>query len=606
MMSAGASAQPAMPGRRIRAAGLVRRYWPLLPVVIFLFVFFLLPVAQLLTASIVDEAGAFTAAHYSRLATTPVYANILVVTLQISLWVTLLCVVIGYAIAYLLATVSERTRNYLILLVLLPFWMSFLVRTFAWIVLLGRRGMINDLLATIGAIDSPLSLIYNMFGLLVGMTHALLPLAVLTMLPVLLSTDGNLRKAAAILGARGGETFWRVIFPLSMPGVAAAGLLVFITALGFFITPALLGGAAQTMITQVIIRQVQELLNWAFAGALSMLLLCSAIVLILIYNRILGAGTLFGADTASRAPSARRGLANLGLSAAATFVIAVLGRAGDLVGRFIEILADLTGIRSLIRLPRFALWVFVIASLAFLMLPSIFLIPMSFSGASFISWPPTNPSLKWYDAFFNSPAWVGALVRSIAIAAISAVLAMLLAVPAAFVIAFNRFFGQSAVMSVVLAPLVVPKVIIGVALFYLFAQVRLVDTPFSLVLAHTVLCIPYVLIAVLAVLKNYDVRLDHAAWTLGANRLRTLFAVTLPIIRPGLLSAFVFAFITSFDDVTIALFLSGSAATTLPKQMWVDAVLNVTPMLAAVSTITMVMVSVLILATEVIRRRVAN
>ena len=149
---------------------------------------------------------------------------------------------------------------------LLPFWTSFLVRTFAWIVLLGRNGAVNGLLRAMGITDAPAELIYNFTGVMIGMTHALMPLAILTMVAVMENIDPNLARAATTLGARGGQAFWRIYFPLSLPGVAAAGLLVFITALGFFITPALLGGRREIMITQVIIEQVQDLLNWAFAG----------------------------------------------------------------------------------------------------------------------------------------------------------------------------------------------------------------------------------------------------------------------------------------------------------------------------------------------------
>jgi putative spermidine/putrescine transport system permease protein len=158
-------------------------------------------------------------------------------------------------------------------------------------------------------------------------------------------------------------------------------------------------------------------------------------------------------------------------------------------------------------------------------------------------------------------------------------------------------------MAFILSPLIIPRMIIAVALFYLYARIGLVGTSLGLVLGHTVLAVPYVVVTVMAVLKNYDERLDQAAGTLGANPGRTLWHITFPLIRPGLIAAFLFAFITSFDELTIALFVSGGLATTLPKQMWDDALLKVSPTLAAVSTVLLIFVTAMILLAEYFRRR---
>ena len=188
----------------------------------------------------------------------------------------------------------------------MPFWTSFLVRTFAWIVLLGRSGAVNDLLVALGLVEYPVRMIYNFTGVMIGMVHALMPLCVLTMLSVMINIDTNLTRAASTLGARGGQAFWRVYFPLSVPGVAAGGLLVFITALGFFITPALLGGRKDTMIVQLIIFQIHEVLNWAFAGAIALLLLVTVLAIFFLYDRLLGLSTLSG-ETAAAGAARRHG-----------------------------------------------------------------------------------------------------------------------------------------------------------------------------------------------------------------------------------------------------------------------------------------------------------
>ena len=173
--------------------------WPLFPVLIFLAVLFIFPVAQLLWLSVVDDAGALTSVHYSRLLDSAVYVKVLGITFRIAAWTTLFAIVAGYPVAYLLATVGARTRNNLILWVLMPFWTSFLVRTFAWMVLLGRRGAVNDWLQTLGITDAPVRLIYNFAGVMIGMVHALMPLAIVTMLAVMRNIDENLPKAASTL-----------------------------------------------------------------------------------------------------------------------------------------------------------------------------------------------------------------------------------------------------------------------------------------------------------------------------------------------------------------------------------------------------------------------
>jgi ABC-type spermidine/putrescine transport system permease subunit II len=180
---------------------------------------------------------------------------------------------------------------------------------------------------------------------------------------------------------------------------------------------------------------------------------------------------------------------------------------------------------------------------------------------------------------------------------------MSIGVPAAFFLARKQFFGKVALFAFLVSPIIMPNIIIAVALFYLYAKLGLVGTNIGLILGHTVLAIPYVVITVMAILKNYDHRIDQAAWTLGANKWQTLTRVTLPLLSAGLIASFMFAFIISFDELTIALFVTGGEVTTLPKQMWDDALMRVSPALAAVASLLLAFMSCVILATEYFRRR---
>jgi ABC-type spermidine/putrescine transport system permease subunit I len=577
-----------------------RRYLGVAPLILFLLLLFVYPIVDMLWLSFFDQAGEPTTEHYRAVVAVPVWLRVMLITFEIAGWTTVFSVLAGYPVAYLLATASESTRNRLLLWVMLPFWTSFLVRTFAWIVLLSQNGPINRLVAALGLSDAPLALIYNFTGTMIGMVHALMPLAVLTMLSVMTNIDPRLRGAAATLGARGGETFWRVYFPLSLPGVAAAALMVFITALGFFITPALLGGRRETMISQVIIIQVQDLLNWSFAGALSVVLLVAALLIFILYDRLLGISTLSGEARAGGGSQTRIGRAGAAVGVA---IVAVLGRLSDLVQRAWEAVRPPRGNRERRPLARGALWLVVLAIVGFLALPALIVIPVSFTGGSFVNFPPEGLSLRWYDQYLGSNVWMEATVRSFAVAALTGVLAMLLGVPAAFMLVRSRARAKTALLALILSPLIIPRIVVAVAVYVVYARIGLVGTSAGLVLGHTVLAVPYVVITMMAVLKTYDERLDQAAASLGASPWRTLTKITFPLLRGGMIASFLFAFITSFDELTIALFVSGGLVSTLPRQMWNDMLLQVNPTLAAVSTTMLVVITTIILGAEYLRRR---
>jgi ABC-type spermidine/putrescine transport system permease subunit I len=580
--------------------------WPLIPVMAFLVIFFFFPVLQLLWLSVVDKQGHLSGVHYLRLFKSEVYVIVLMITLKIAGYTTLFAIIASYPLAYLLATSKESTKNSLVLWVLMPFWTSFLVRTFAWIVLLGRNGLVNQMIVASGLSDEPVQLIYNFGGVMIGMVHALMPLSVMTMLSVMETIDSNLPKAAATLGARGGQAFWRIYFPLSLPGVAAGGLLVFITALGFFITPQILGGGRVTMIAQIIIEQVDQLLNWGFAGAVALLLLVTALVVFYLYDRLLGMSTLSGSGAADRSTAGPENvIGRIGAWVGGLFIYAI-GWICDRGGELIEIVRPIRPEQPRRPLSRHVLWVTCGALLLFLCAPSFFVIPVSFTKSGFIDWPPEWYSFKWYELISQSKQWTAAAVRSLLVGFSSAFLAMLIGVPAAFVLMRQHIPGRTMALSLLLSPLIIPRILIAVALYYMYARIGLVGKSIGLVLGHAVVSVPYVVVTVMAVLKNYDFRLDQAAWSLGANKARTLWHVTFPLIRAGLLAAFLFAFVTSFDELTIALFVSGGMATTLPKQMWDDALLKVSPGLAAASTLILIFVTSMILLAEYLRRKAAR
>ena len=242
---------------------------PATPALVLLLVFFLFPVVRMLGFSV--EAGSFE--WYAKALGEGLYIGVFWNTFEIALLVTGICLLLGYPLGFLIATTTPAWATAGFIFVLLPLWTSILVRTYAWMVLLGRNGVFNRWLIDAGIITDPLPLLHNFTGVLIGMVHVLLPYMVLPIYGAVRRLDPAIVTAAQGLGASNWRIFWRIYVPLTLNGIFAGSVLVFVLSLGFFITPALLGGGRVMMIAVLIEQQVRETLNWPFAAALSFVLL---------------------------------------------------------------------------------------------------------------------------------------------------------------------------------------------------------------------------------------------------------------------------------------------------------------------------------------------
>jgi putative spermidine/putrescine transport system permease protein len=279
--------------RRSRGPAVNRWALLILPAGVFLVVFFLAPLAIMTVRSVTDPPDAGLS-NYARFFEQEAYLRVLTNTLWIAVISTVTCLVIGYPFAYLMTIAPGRIAGLLLIAVLLPFWSSLLVRTFAWQVILRDTGIINRFLIDVGLISEPLTLIRTTAGVIIGMSHILLPFMVLPIWAVMRRIDPEYGRAAANLGASPARAFFRVFVPLTMSGVLAGCLLVFVLALGFYITPALLGGLKDQMISQLIVQQVQQRLDWGFATAMSVLLMLLTFVILLIASRAVRLRDVFG------------------------------------------------------------------------------------------------------------------------------------------------------------------------------------------------------------------------------------------------------------------------------------------------------------------------
>jgi putative spermidine/putrescine transport system permease protein len=274
----------------------MQRYLPaflVLPLVLLVGGLFLVPVLRILMISFTEPVPGL--GNYVALFSEPVYLKIMSTTLRICLITTVITLLMGYVVAYVMANVSPQMRGWMIIFLLVPFWLSVLVRAFAWVLLLSREGLVNATLISFGITDKPLALLRNETGVLIGMVHYMVPYAVLPMLTNMLGMDRTLMAASRALGAGPVRTFLRVYLPLSMPGVLASAVLVFIFCLGFFITPALLGGGKTMMVAQYIEFGISETLNWGISTAFATVLLVSVLLSLALMARYVRLPSLYGA-----------------------------------------------------------------------------------------------------------------------------------------------------------------------------------------------------------------------------------------------------------------------------------------------------------------------
>jgi ABC-type spermidine/putrescine transport system permease subunit I len=255
------------------------------PLLVLMLVAFNAPIAYMLGLAFWDKAHGFTLEYYEGLLEAPVYLRVLGNTMRIAVIATLANVIIGYPLAHWMRGLQNRARLAAIALVVLPFWVSILVRTYAWIVVLGNGGLVNRALQWLGLTDHPVQFLYNELGVTIGMANVLLPFLVLPLFAAMIRIDDRLLQAAASLGAPPGTIFWKVYFPLTVPALAAGTLLVFMLCLGFYVTPAILGGGRVPMVSNLLDTLINQLPRWEQASAISTILLIVALVIFSAYRR---------------------------------------------------------------------------------------------------------------------------------------------------------------------------------------------------------------------------------------------------------------------------------------------------------------------------------
>ncbi|MBB4233239.1 ABC transporter permease subunit [Rhizobium mongolense] len=543
-----------------------------------LLVVFGVPMVLLFLSSV--NAPIFSFSNYEAFFSRPANIKVLIQTIEISLISTVLCLLLGYPTAYLITSASKQIRAMLITFVMISYLTSFLARTYAWIVILGDRGLVNNMLIELGLISTPLQLIYNRAAVYIGIVHMMLPIMILPLISVMMGTNKSLMAAARSMGARPGTAFWRVFVPLSLPGVRSGCVLVFVLCLGFYVTPAALGGLGDAMLSTFIAAQVKASLNLGPTAASSFILLAIALVVIFFVGMDLSGSP----DGLSKSQRVGRG---------GRIVAAILPRhflreiaAPYRAKRWLAELYKASGGDDRLKYSGIS---FLVAIMFFLLFPGVVVIAMSFSPGTFLEFPPSSLSLQWYVSFFGNPSWYDAMMTSIEIGLVVAALSTFAGTLAAYGISRSGPGMRSALTMAVLAPITFPVIVVGIGTYLGLVKLGLIGTETGIVLAHSIGAIGYVVVIVSATLANFDRRLEDAARSMRANPLQTFARVTLPLIRPGIIGGAVFAFLHSFDEVVITSLIGGLSIRTLPLKMWQNMRHQLDPTIAAVASLLMLL-----------------
>ncbi|UXS66612.1 ABC transporter permease subunit [Agrobacterium tumefaciens] len=539
----------------------------LVPVFVLLLLAFFIP----LLAIVPQAFGGDAVARFMRIFAGSVYLKITWTTVRISLEATAITLVISYPLALFLSRATGIKALLLGLLVLVPFLTSVLVRTFAWIAILGQRGLVNGTLLSLGLISEPLPLLFSEPAVVLALVHSSIPMMVFSLVTVLRRIDGRILLAANTLGANPLRAWLGVVVPLSIRGIQSGVIITFLFTIASFIAPALLGNQRQQMLAQVIQSEIETGADWAMAAALG-------ITLAIVATIVVTALTMVARFLSRWQRPAPLSITSQGHSEEKPDT--------SLLRRSVALPKANPGLSSLWRagsavVP--AIYLVLISS--YILLPLLILFPVSFSSADVLIFPPPGFSLRWFETILGSSEWMGAALTSLRIGIATCILSLLLAILAVLGFGGRRFWFQGALEALVQSPLSVPAVVFALGAYLTFARVGLVDTEMGIILAHTVLIFPVVYLVASATYSSIDPALSLAAASLGANPWRVFRTVVFPLLLPGLAIGGLLAMLLSFDESVASIFLSDLSVKTLPRKLWEGIRFNTSPESAAVSAL---------------------
>lgn len=567
-----------LPDRRVRnaipriskssAAAAVRRHLGLAITLAMLAIFFGWPLVDIVLRSISKtgmpslDSSQFTLSNYRVVFTDAGLRKVMENTVLIAVLSALVVLVLGFPAAYLMSRVAKRTAALLYAMFFVPFFVSILIRLFALTQILSTRGPVNDLFGMIGL--GPYSLLFNRLATTIGMTSYLIPYAVLVMYAGMASVDPSLTTAAKVSGASNWQAFRRVYLPQVRSSTLGAFLLTFVMGLGFFLTPAILGGVESITVSTYIATQVQNF-QWGVASAIGIVLLVATVILFVVAIRVAGL----------------------------TKLVAGFG-AGKGTGR-----QERLGLTPLSVL----LWAITVLALILLIAPVLFVFPIAVQQSGFIVWPPHGFTLHWYGQALADPQWSGAIFKSLRVGLESMVIAGVLGFLAArAMLRMNTQWARSALSAIIYAPMIVPVILLAIGSYGPIQQMGLLGSDYGLAASQAMLAVPFTATAFLAALGGLDRRIEQGAWTLGASAWATNRRVLLPLILPSVIGAALLGFVNSWDEPVISLFQSSGSNVTLPVLIFSFVNNGPPPTIAAVGSVFILVVILVFICTALARR----
>lgn len=551
----------------MKSSGMIDWKRPLLlaPVGLLLILAFGLPLLAIVPEAFGDDA----VKRFVRIFASPVYRTVIWTTVRISLEATAITLIVSFPLAWILSRATGIKALLLGLLVLVPFLTSVLVRTFAWLAILGQRGLVNATLINLGLISDPLPLLFSEPAVVMALVHSSIPMMVFALFTVLRRIDGRVLLAAHTLGANPMRAWLGILVPLAIRGIQSGVVVIFLFTAASFIAPAFLGNQRQQMLGQLIQSEIETGADWPFAAALGITLALTATIVVTVLSAITGYFSRWqNPRSLSSALPQSRGQADMALLRKPTVVPTAR-----------PYLAALWRIAA-----RFAEPTYLILIAIYVLVPLVVLFPVSFSSADVLIFPPPGYSLRWFEKIMSNPEWVAAALTSLRIGAVTCAFSVLLATLT--VLGFGRHFQfQTVAEAIVLSPLSVPAVVFALGAYLTFARVGLVDTELGIIIAHTVLIFPVVYLVASATYSSIDPGLSRAAASLGANPWRIFTTVLFPLLLPGLAIGALLAMLLSFDESVASIFLSDLSVKTLPRKLWEGIRFNTSPESAAVSAL---------------------
>ena len=561
------------------------------PLALLLILFLVIPLITVVSASLTGSSSIFS--NYARLFTQGNGVRILLNTLKIATLAAVISVTAAYPVAYYMTTIKGRLLAFISASILVPLFTAFLIRTYAWMVILGREGLINKTLLSLNIIDRPLTLLNTTFAVVIGMVHVFIPMALFTMYSSMAKINPEFVRAAQVLGANPVQAFCRIYFPTSRPAILSAGVLIFIVSLGFYITPAMLGGPGDMMFAQLVVIQMTTLLDFDLAYASSVVLLLATLIVLAIAGMVLPLESIWSPGTEIHVHRPKR-------AERLSETVASRGKARLL--RMVEAIGYYCFRRCSTR-KGVLLKIYATLIIVFLLAPLAVIVALSFSSSSFITFPPPGFSLRWWTALASATDWHRSFLASIFVGVIAALLSTAIGSMGAFWLVRTNPRLRRGLFLLALSPLMVPVVIIAGALYIFEARIGILGTFPGLIVGHVLLGSPYVVIVMATALRVFDVNLEHAAAIHGAKPAQIVRLVTIPILKPALLTGFLFAFLSSFDELLVSVFLVGRHTSTLPIKFWGDIRYQVNPLLSAAATFIVVTVIATIALAGWIRSR---